>query len=255
GAGKTTLAEEVATRIGRRVVDADRLLEGRAQISISTFFAQRGETEFRVAEASLARETFRQSPPAVVALGGGAVKTPEVQSTLRERALTVLVDVDVDTAWERARETDRPLAQEEDVFRRLYCQRQPRYREGGDAVAEDAGGIILAAAGIHHELGSLELLGDLVPGDGPVALVADSNVMGIHGPRAQQALGDRLVARFEVAPGEQAKTPYWALQLCNSLRLDRGGTIVALGGGALPDVAGFTAALSPPGIPRVSRPA
>jgi shikimate kinase len=119
GAGKTTLAEEVAARIGRRAVDADRLLEGRAQISIGAFFAQRGETEFRVAEASLARETFRQSPPAVVALGGGAVKTPEVQSTLRERALTVLVDVDVDTPWERSRETDPPLAHDHDVFRRL----------------------------------------------------------------------------------------------------------------------------------------
>src|SRR6267143_2021297 len=56
GAGKTTLAEEVAARLGRRAVDADRLLEGRAQISIPAFFAQRGETEFRVAEASLARE-------------------------------------------------------------------------------------------------------------------------------------------------------------------------------------------------------
>src|SRR5438477_642244 len=128
----------------------------------------------------------RPSPPAVVALGGGAVKTPEVQSTLRERALTVLVDVDVDTAWERSRETDRPLAQDEDVFRRLYGERQPLYRNVADAVADDADGIILAAAGIHHELGSLELLGDLVPGAGPVALVADSTVMGIHCPRAQE---------------------------------------------------------------------
>src|SRR5437763_11931186 len=115
GAGKTTLAEEVAARLGRRAVDADRLLEGRAQVSIGAFFAERGETEFRVAEATLARETFRQSPPAVIALGGGAVKTPEVQTTLRERALTVLVDVAVDTAWERAGNTDRPLAQDEAV--------------------------------------------------------------------------------------------------------------------------------------------
>src|SRR3954451_1878933 len=114
GAGKTTLAEEIAARIGRRAGDADRLLERRSPISIRAFFSQRGETEFRVAEASLARETFRQSPPAVIALGGGAVKTPEVQTTLRERALTVLVDVDVDTAWSRARDSDRPLAQDED---------------------------------------------------------------------------------------------------------------------------------------------
>src|SRR4051812_25881858 len=220
GAGKTTLAEEVAARIGRRAIDADRLLEGRAQISIGSFFAQRGETEFRIAEASLARDTFRQSPPAVVALGGGAVKSPEVRSTLRERALTVLVDVDADTAWERSRETDRPLAQDEDVFRRLYDERQPLYRDVADAVADDADGIILAAAGIHHEVGALERLGDLVPGDGPVALVADSTVMGIHGPAAQTALGDRLRSTHDLPAGESAKQVRVLERLWSELRLD-----------------------------------
>ena len=254
GAGKTTLAEEVAARIGRRAVDADRLLEGRAQISIGAFFAQRGETEFRVAEASLARETFRQSPPAVVALGGGAVKTPEVQTTLRERALTVLVDVDVDTAWERAKETDRPLAQDEDVFRRLYDERQPLYRGVADAVAGDAAGIILAAAGIHHEVGALERLGELVPGDGPVALVADSNVMGIHGPAAQTALGDRLRSTHDLPAGESAKQLRVLERLWSQLTLDRTGTIVALGGGALTDTAGFAAATYLRGVPWVAVP-
>ena len=251
GAGKTTLAETVAARIGRRAVDADRLLEGRAQISIGAFFAQRGETEFRVAEAALARETFRRSPPAVVALGGGAVKTPEVQTALSKHAFTVLVDVDVETAWERSKNTDRPNAQDESHFRRLYEERQPLYRSAADAVANDEDGVILAAAGIHHELGALERLAELVPGDGPVALIADTTVMGIYGQRAQEALGDRLTTIHEVAPGEEAKRLHWADLLWNELRLDRGGTIVALGGGALTDTAGFVAANYLRGVPWV----
>jgi shikimate kinase / 3-dehydroquinate synthase len=254
GAGKTTLAEEVAARIGRRAVDADRLLEGRAQISIGAFFAQRGETEFRVAEASLARETFRQSPPAVIALGGGAVKTPEVRATLRDRALTVLVDVDVDTAWARARDTDRPLAQDEDVFRRLFDERRPLYRDVADATADDTDGIILAAAGIHHELGALERLGELVPGDGPVALVSDSTVMGIHGPRAQEALRGRVHSRHVLPAGEAAKQLHVVERLWSELRLDRTGTIVALGGGTLTDAAGLAAALYLRGIAWVAVP-
>jgi shikimate kinase/3-dehydroquinate synthase len=251
GAGKTTLAETVAARIGRRAVDADRLLEGRAQISIGAFFAQRGETEFRVAEASLARETFRQSPPAVVALGGGAVQTPEVQTALRRYAFTVLVDVDVDTAWERSKSTDRPNARDEGVFRRLYEERQPLYRSAADAVAHDADGVILAAAGIHHELGALERLGELVPGDGPVALVADSTVMGIYGPAAQMALGDRLQSEHELPSGEAAKHLHVIERLWSEFRLDRGGTVVALGGGALTDAAGLAAAMYLRGVPWV----
>ena len=251
GAGKTTLAEAVAARIGRRAVDADRLLEGRAQISIGAFFAQRGETEFRVAEASLARETFRQSPPAVVALGGGAVKTPEVQTALRQHAFTVLVEVDVDTAWERAKGTDRPNAQDEGHFRKLFEERQPLYRTAADAVANDADGVILAAAGIHHELGALERLGELVPGSGPVALVADSTVMGIYGPTAQTALGDRLQTIHELPSGETAKRLQVIERLWSELRLDRGGTVVALGGGALTDAAGLAAALYLRGVPWV----
>jgi shikimate kinase/3-dehydroquinate synthase len=227
------------------------LLEGRAQISIGAFFAQRGETEFRVAEASLARETFRQSPPAVVALGGGAVKTPEVQTALRKHAFTVLVDVDVETAWERSKDSDRPNAQDESHFRKLYEERQPLYRSAADAVANDADGVILAAAGIHHELGALERLGELVPGDGPVALVADSTVMGIYGPAAQTALSDRLQSEHELPSGEGAKQLHVIERLWSELRLDRGGTVVALGGGALTDAAGLAAAMYLRGVPWV----
>src|ERR1051325_9044083 len=153
GAGKTTMAEPVAARLGRKAVDADRALEGRAQISIGSFFAKRGETEFRVAEAGLAREILRDPVPAVIALGGGAVKTPEVRRALGEHALTVLLDVDADTAWERVKGGDRPLAQDEAAFRKLHAERQPLYRQVADAVAHDEDGVVLAAAGVHHELG------------------------------------------------------------------------------------------------------
>ncbi len=56
GAGKTTLAGQVAARLDRRKVDADRLIEGRVQLPLGTFFAKRGETEFRIAEAAIVRE-------------------------------------------------------------------------------------------------------------------------------------------------------------------------------------------------------
>ena len=254
GAGKTTLANEVAARLDRRAVDADRLIEGRVQLSLAAFFAKRGETEFRIAEAAIVRDKLQNGPPSVIALGGGAVKTRGVRTALAEHALTVLVEIEVDTAWERVRGSDRPLAQDEVEFRKLYEERQPLYREAADAVANDADGVILAAAGVHHALGALERLGELVPGTGPVALVTDSTVMGIHGAAAQTALGDRLVSTHELPRGEEAKQLHVVERLWSELSLDRTGTIVALGGGSLTDAGGLAAALFLRGIPWVSVP-
>ena len=50
GAGKTTLGEEVAERIGRRFVDLDREIEQSAGATIPEIFTRRGEEEFRELE-------------------------------------------------------------------------------------------------------------------------------------------------------------------------------------------------------------
>jgi shikimate kinase/3-dehydroquinate synthase len=95
---------------------------------------------------------------------------------------------------------------------------------------------------------ALDRLEESVPGDGPVALVADRTVAELHGDRGRAALGDRLVSTHEVPAGEQAKTLAEAEQLWSSLRLDRRGTLVALGGGATIDLTGFVAATYMRGI-------
>ena len=190
----------------------------------------------------------------MIALGGGAVTSAETRELLRG-AFVVLVDIDVDSAWERVRRsTKRPLARDEAGFRRLYEERAPLYREVADAVAQDTTAIVLAAGGVHYERGGLDRLGELVPGDGPVALVADSTVMGIYGARAQEALAGRLSTEHELPAGEEAKNVTVVSRLWRELRLDRGGTVVALGGGCTTDVAGFAAATYLRGVSWVSVP-
>jgi shikimate kinase/3-dehydroquinate synthase len=250
GAGKTTIAPELAARLDRKPVEVD------AGLPVKQLFSTLGEKGFRVEEARRVLHALAGREPAVLDLGGGAVTSPSVREGLAGSAFTVLLDVDAATAWDRAAGSDRPLSQNEEQFRALYAERRPLYRDAADAVVAsgDVDGVVLAAAGVHHEPGALERLGELVPGDGPVALVADATVMGIYGADAQTALGSRLVATFEVAPGEEAKRPYWLIHLCNELRLDRGGTIVALGGGTTTDLAGFVAAVYLRGVPWVAVP-
>jgi shikimate kinase/3-dehydroquinate synthase len=250
GAGKTTLGRAVATRIGREFRDLDAAVAD----DIPAFFREHGEAAFRLREEEVTVRELRAKPPAVLSLGGGAVTSAAVREALREHAVTVLVDVDVDTSWKRVRGGDRPLAQDEEEFRRLYEERAPLYREVADAVAHDVDDAVLAAAGVHVETGALQLLGSLVPGEALVALVTDARVAGIHGAAAQVALGARLASTHEVPPGEEAKSVATAERLWRELSLERGGTVVALGGGCTTDAAGFVAATYLRGVAWVALP-
>jgi len=244
GAGKSTMGEEVARLIGRPFRDLDREIEAALQTSIASYFAEEGEEAFRKREAAATVAALRDPRPAVLALGGGAVTSSAVRDELKRRAVTVFLDVDAESAWERAQGEDRPLARERGAFVALYDQRRPLYVDAADATARDADDAVLAAGGIWVEPGSLERLGELIPGEGPVALVSDSQVSGIHGADAQLALGPRLASTHEVS----AKSLEELARLWVHLALDRTGTVVALGGGTTTDVAGFAAATYMRGI-------
>jgi shikimate kinase / 3-dehydroquinate synthase len=241
GAGKSTLGREVAKRLRRPFYDLDGEIERATDTSVADLFERVGEPAFRELELRHLAG-LRSREPSVVALGGGAVTSKGVRELLRELAVAVLVDVDVDTAWSRVHRSDRPLARDESSFRELHERRAPLYRAVADAVAADADDVVLGAAGVHVEVGVLERLGALVPGDGPVALVADATVAGIHGAAAQLALGPRLAGVHELPSGEEAKTLAVCERLWRELALERDGTLVALGGGCTTDAAGFVAA-------------
>ena len=254
GAGKTTLGEEVARRLYRPFVDLDHEIERQTGATIEELFARDGESGFRAIEEVVAATVLAAAEPAVIALGGGTVLSAVAREALSRRAFTVLLEVDPELAWRRASEGGRPLAVDEQAFRALYLSRLPVYEEAADAHAHDAEGVVLAAAGIDVRVGALELLEELVPGTGPVEIVADANVAGIHGVTAQLGLGDRDIASHDVPPGEHAKTLAVLERLWRSLRIGRDGTIVGLGGGCTTDLAGFAAASYMRGVAWVAVP-
>jgi 3-dehydroquinate synthetase/shikimate kinase len=244
GAGKSTLGQQVSDVLGRSFADIDDQIE-RAVGSIPDFFERHGQRKFRELETSFIAGSLADPDPNVIAVGGGAVERPAVRRMLGERAFTVLVDVDVDTAWQRVRGSDRPLAQDETEFRKLYAKRARLYDRTANAVVRDVHDIVLAAAGISVEPGSFAGLADLI--DGPAEVVTDPVVHELH--------PSPLEAPTHVVPqGEEAKRVAVADRLWRELRLDRGGTLVAIGGGSVTDIGGFVAATHLRGIDWVAVP-
>jgi shikimate kinase/3-dehydroquinate synthase len=83
--------------------------------------------------------------------------------------------------------------------------------------------------------------------EGPLEVVADERVLELHEPPAQGPL-------HRLPPGEAAKTVATAERLWRALRLDRGGTLIAFGGGCTTDVGGFVAAAYLRGVDWVAVP-
>ena len=242
GAGKSTLGPELAERLGRRFVSVDVVVEERTGSTVAELFAEPGQEAFRELEERVAIEILTRRLPAVVELGGGALGAEPTRIALAEHAFTVLLETTPEEAWERVSPGGRPLARDHEDFRTLFEERTPLYEAVADAHARDIEGVVLAASGIHVWEGAADGLGGLAPGTGAIELVVDAGVEPLHGDLVRRALAERLTAFHVVPAGEQGKSAAEAERLWSSLRLDRDGTVMALGGGSTIDLAGFAAA-------------
>lgn len=142
GAGKSTVGRRLADALGRDFCDSDDEIEKAAGLSVSDIFALHGEAEFRRGEKRVL-ERLLAEPPHVLATGGGAYLDPETRDLMRERAVTVWLNADLETLWERvSRRNHRPLLQNPDargVLTRLLAERTPIYSEA-DLVVDSMNG-------------------------------------------------------------------------------------------------------------------
>ncbi|MET0603593.1 MAG: bifunctional shikimate kinase/3-dehydroquinate synthase [Baekduia sp.] len=281
GAGKTTLARELAAVRGVRHVDTDALLIERFGKPIPEVFAGEGEAAFRAAEEEVVAGVLdgAEGEDVVVSLGGGSVLSPRVRAALAAHT-TVLLDVPLDVAWSRAAGRDRPLARDRDAFAALHAERHALYESLADAhLPQGDPQMIVRADGALQALASapegtrmawasaasgeypvfvgrgvLALAGALPGLEGRAFCVTDSAV-------AEHHLGAGLTAALsglvEIPPGEEHKTLATAERVWHALvaqGVTRADHLIALGGGVVGDLAGFCAATFQRGIPVVQAP-
>ncbi|MEX0712312.1 MAG: shikimate kinase, partial [Pirellulales bacterium] len=96
GSGKSTVARELAGRLGWPWLDADHQIEERAGKSIAAVFAEEGEERFRDLESSLLAELVERDKT-VLAAGGGAVLRPANRALLRSAGKVVWLQADAAT--------------------------------------------------------------------------------------------------------------------------------------------------------------
>ncbi len=143
GAGKSAVGRELAATLGLPFVDTDDLIVARAG-PIDEIFRTRGESAFRALEAELVTTALADAVrrPCVLALGGGAVLSPEVREALTRLPHVVWLVAPPEVLWARATgpgQAARPLAGDEAAFRRLLAVREPLSRAVATRVVPVAG--------------------------------------------------------------------------------------------------------------------
>ena len=127
GAGKTTLAKELAQRADLPFHDLDAVIEQRQGRPISAIFAAAGEPAFRALEAEHLASLL--GTPAIVALGGGAWEAPANRATVAASGFAALWLAESPLrAWARVgQDPNRPLAQDRAAFMARWAARVPAW--------------------------------------------------------------------------------------------------------------------------------
>ena len=126
-AGKSTVAQALAKRLGWRAEDVDDLIDARERRPIAEIFQKQGEPYFRGVE----REILRLLLPlrhVVVATGGGTFMDPENRAAINLDGISVWLDVPLENLVARIPlDGRRPLAADRATLERLFAARVAGY--------------------------------------------------------------------------------------------------------------------------------
>lgn len=293
GSGKTAVGRRVAARHEATFVDLDEEIERSAGMRIPEIFEAEGEAGFRRREHAVIDALGAPDRTArltrVIAPGGGAIVDPRNRWRLFRGRRVVWLDVRTEVLAQRLRRSPnvRPLIAGRDpigAIRDLGAARLPFYAAGTrvagvaemstviasvDALVKEpaATGTVLVRQ--ETRLGQL-VIGEGILYGGVAAALRDleaRRAILVSEPGAWAAVGEGLgralaaagltVERLLLPQGEDAKRLSVVEQAVNELarlRVERREPIVAVGGGALGDTAGFLAATYLRGIPFIQVP-
>jgi len=293
GSGKSAVGRRVASRHGATFIDLDDQIERDTGRSIPELFAAEGEAAFRRLERDAVAALGPPDPSPhvrrVISPGGGAVVDPRNRWALFRGRLPVWLDVRTEVLAQRLRRSPnvRPLVQGGDPTGRIRQLAAARERFYGAAArvngVVEVGGVVeavetLIARGVPAGTTLLRTstkIGDVVVGEGiaPAAVSDALQRLGarrailVSEPGAWATVGSALASSLRelgwsveellLPAGEDAKRLSVIEDAARELarrRVERREPLVAVGGGALGDPAGFLAAVYLRGVPWIQVP-
>lgn len=141
GAGKSSIGRKLARALQVTFTDSDKIIT-RDHGAIADLFAVHGEEHYRELEREAVAEALARG--GVVALGGGAVLSPQTRERLRAHHV-VLLDVAPAVVHARIAGSSRPLLAGDDPIERwvrIRDERMPLYREVADREVDTSTGPI-----------------------------------------------------------------------------------------------------------------
>jgi shikimate kinase/3-dehydroquinate synthase len=287
GSGKSTAGRILAQKLELPFVDLDLEIETQSGLPIPEIFSKLGESDFRLMETRVLKENLNERN-VVIALGGGALTNQENQSLVESNGSVVLLWAPLETLLFRLENDSitRPLLAGDSNLRlqELLQQRSDHYgsfpyrvdtyNKSPDEVAWEIqvelgrfrirgmASAITPGYDVLVQPGGLDFLGMFLLERGlrgPIAVVTDDNVGGFYLDRVMGSLSRAgYQSRSLVVPaGEEHKTIatiniLWDFYV--STGVERSSTIIALGGGVIGDLVGFSAAAILRGVPWVGVP-
>lgn len=137
GAGKTTVGQALAARLGVAFRDSDHDIEQAAGKPISEIFFDEGEGHFRAMEVSAISDALAEHD-GVLALGGGAVIDASTRELLHRHTVVYLEVGMADAAQRVGLARDRPVLalNPRAMLHKLLAERDPLYREVATATVK-----------------------------------------------------------------------------------------------------------------------
>ncbi|WP_287586219.1 shikimate kinase [Candidatus Borrarchaeum sp.] len=137
--GKTSVAQALASKLGKEYVSTDDLIVKKANKYIPKIFEDDGEIKFRELEIEIVK-TVSEMDDIVVDCGGGVVLNWINVVRLKEKGIIVLLTASVERILERSSSsTERPLLNVQNTREKIVALlkfREPFYEKAADVIID-----------------------------------------------------------------------------------------------------------------------